>query len=796
VNQVRAIAATGMPDTSGSSILYATTSGLGPIEGPLSNPSGGHVWVTTNASGGMAYFTDVTDNGPQGSINPNQYPISSAAADPSDASGKTAYVTIMGFTGGTGHVWKTTNAGTTWTDFTGNLPDSPANAVVVYAAMAQVFVATDVGVFGSPTSSPNWTELGPNPSSGQAGYLPNVAVTALQVFSSGSKQRLRASTYGRGIWEFNLVITPEFTLSVSNPSLTVFAGQTALFSGTVNGLNGYTSTVTLSCASGNTAPPSTCSPSPVTLTPGNKTPFTVTAGGTAADYKFNVKAVGSDTSHLTHAAPVTLRVINFGMTAPSPSTVTVARGDTSSPVSFKITAAGSFNQSVNVACTTNIAGAGCSLTPGTTVNPTSTNPVNMTAVIEIPLTTTPGSYPITLQATTAGAPAPLTQTFTVVVTSHPDFILSEPIPFPEVKVGNSGTTGSISIASQDEFSGTVLLACPTTYGAGSCSISPTSVSSFPATATLTINGTSFSAGSYSLSITGTSGSTVHSLAIPFNVGDYSITGTQSLTGVPGKQVQANFTLTSNFTYAGSISATCDATALTGAICTPTTPLTLDSGGTATITVTIDIPSSALPGAFAIKVKTQDTSGTPSHSATINLTLAQDFTVTSSTPSQTVTAGQTSGPYALRVQPVGTSFTGAVTLACIDGLPTGAQCLFSPSTPVTPGNSAVDVVMSISTSKSSRSSSQFRALAIWLLVPGLVVAGGLGVPKPKRMMRLVLAVVALFFLVFLVSCAGVSAGGGGDGGTQNPVSYQVTVTGTSPGTVPDSGQSTVVTLVVN
>jgi len=163
VNQVRAIAATGMPDTSGSSILYATTSGLGPIEGPLSNPSGGHVWVTTNASGGMAYFTDVTDNGPQGSINPNQYPISSAAADPSDASGKTAYVTIMGFTGGTGHVWKTTNAGTTWTDFTGNLPDSPANAVVVYAAMAQVFVATDVGVFGSPTSSPNWTELGPNP---------------------------------------------------------------------------------------------------------------------------------------------------------------------------------------------------------------------------------------------------------------------------------------------------------------------------------------------------------------------------------------------------------------------------------------------------------------------------------------------------------------------------------------------------------------------------------------------------------------------------------------------------------
>jgi hypothetical protein len=44
------------------------------------------------------------------------------------------------------------------------------------------------------------------------------------------------------------------------------------------------------------------------------------------------------------------------------------------------------------------------------------------------------------------------------------------------------------------------------------------VSSFPATATLTINGTSFNAGSYSLDISGTSGSTTHSLTVPFQVG--------------------------------------------------------------------------------------------------------------------------------------------------------------------------------------------------------------------------------------------------------------------------------------
>ena len=59
-------------------------------------------------------------------------------------------VTVMGFTGGSGHVWQTTNAGSTWIDFTGSpasvLPDSPVNAVVVDPGAHIVYVGTDVGV--------------------------------------------------------------------------------------------------------------------------------------------------------------------------------------------------------------------------------------------------------------------------------------------------------------------------------------------------------------------------------------------------------------------------------------------------------------------------------------------------------------------------------------------------------------------------------------------------------------------------------------------------------------------------
>ena len=189
-------------------------------------------------------------------------------------------MTIMGFH--VSHVWKTTNAGVSWTDFTGSLPDAPVNAVVVDSSSSKVYVGTDVGVFSSSTNSASWTEVGPA-AGGGPGYLPNVPVTALRMFNSAGTKKLRASTYGRGIWEFTLVAGPDFEFAVANNPQTVFAGQTATFNGTVKALNGYNSVVNLSCASGATPPPLTCL-TPKSLTPStNGTPFTLSAGGAAGD---------------------------------------------------------------------------------------------------------------------------------------------------------------------------------------------------------------------------------------------------------------------------------------------------------------------------------------------------------------------------------------------------------------------------------------------------------------------------------------------------------------------------------
>jgi hypothetical protein len=623
-------------------------------------------------------------------------------------------------------------------------------------------------VFVSSTSSANWTEVGPTPGSGQSGYLPNVAVTALGLFNSGGEELLRASTYGRGVWQWPIAATPDYRLSITNSPLTAFPNQTATFNGTASSVNGYNSAVTLSCVAGATSPPSTCMVTPSTLTPGSNTPFSVAVAGTTGDYNFNLQGVGSDANQITHLVPVTLYVVSFALSAPSPSSVTVPRGTTSSPVDFQVTAAGSFNQSVTVSCDPGIANATCTLTPGTTVNPTSSSPVNMTASVAVPAATAPASYTATIQATTAGAPAALSTAFTLNVTTNPDFILSEPSAFPEVNAGSTGTNGPISIASQDGFSGTVMLSCPTTYGANSCSISPSSVSSFPATATLTINGASFAPGSYSLSITGASGSDTHSLNVPFNVGDYSISGTQSLSVAPGGQGQANLTLTSSYSYSGEVNASCNASALSGAQCTlsPANPITVPSGGSASLTATFNAPSDAAVGNYNITINTQDTTGAPSHSFTFAVTIGQDFRLISSTASQTVTAGQTTGPYNLTIQPVGTSFNAAVTLAC-SGLPAGSACLFNPSTPVTPGNSSVSVVMTISTTAATAAlqpSGRERAIsyALWLLLPGIAV--GCVTPgrrsRRRRFSLWGLTLMLLLLMLALPSCSGVSSGGGG------------------------------------
>jgi hypothetical protein len=93
---------------------------------------------------------------------------------------------------GKGHVFKSTDAGETWKDVSGNLPDVQATSVVVRDG--QLVIGTSIGVFASKnTNGGTYALLGDG--------LPAVAIYSLQL-KPGDPGTLMAATFGRGVWTY------------------------------------------------------------------------------------------------------------------------------------------------------------------------------------------------------------------------------------------------------------------------------------------------------------------------------------------------------------------------------------------------------------------------------------------------------------------------------------------------------------------------------------------------------------------------------------------------------------------
>jgi hypothetical protein len=131
--------------------------------------------------------------------------------DAHDATGATVYATVMGFSGNgvsEPHVYRSIDGGAHWANISNNLPNAPANNVLVDPNSADtVYVALDTGVYVTTAVSTCatatvscWSVYGTG--------LPNAPVTQLAAATSvagGATGLLRAGTYGRGIWQIPLV---------------------------------------------------------------------------------------------------------------------------------------------------------------------------------------------------------------------------------------------------------------------------------------------------------------------------------------------------------------------------------------------------------------------------------------------------------------------------------------------------------------------------------------------------------------------------------------------------------------
>ena len=193
---------------------------------------------------GFANFTAVNNGLPPRAV-------TAISIEPSDPSGKTAYVAFSAFSFvGTdpfgisindprGHIFKTVDNGNTWTDLScsttncstpgaSDLPNIPVNDLVLDPDVPNtLYAATDLGVFvGDCSAMPcTWTTVGSG--------LPRVAVISLRLHQAS--RTLRAATHGRGAWEIDL---NNFSFSgphISSVSPTSVSANGAQFALTVNG---------------------------------------------------------------------------------------------------------------------------------------------------------------------------------------------------------------------------------------------------------------------------------------------------------------------------------------------------------------------------------------------------------------------------------------------------------------------------------------------------------------------------------------------------------------------------------
>ena len=270
---VRALAVGGPVSNGASRVIYAG------LESTTSAVFSGHVFVSLDQAAGFPSWFDRTGN-----INPAGFDISSIAISPHDATGQTAYATIMGF--GTAHVWKTINGGITWADKTADLPDAPANAIVVDPNdPLRLYLGNDVGVFFSADDGLSWAELGTG--------LPTAVISDLKIFSSGGTQRLRAATYGRGVWEVPLPGALGLTFSSNLLRFSVLPGGVQQQSVTITNSGGTSIDISSITIAGNFSKDAGCAP--ISLAPGNSCMVSVTFTGTQPG-TFNGSLVITDSS--------------------------------------------------------------------------------------------------------------------------------------------------------------------------------------------------------------------------------------------------------------------------------------------------------------------------------------------------------------------------------------------------------------------------------------------------------------------------------------------------------------------
>ncbi len=298
--------------------------------------------------------------------------------------------------------------------------------------------------------------------------------------------------------------TPDFLFGATPSSQSIPVGGSTTYSVGTTALRGFTDTVSLTVSSGLPAGASV-NFVPASISASGSSTLTVTTSSSTPVGSYTLTVKGT-TPSLTHTTTITLVVQDFSLSATPSSQTVVAPGSTNYTVSTS--ALSGFSGNIALSTGTLPTGVSAVFAPtSVAVGASSTLTLSVTAA------TTAGNYPITIFATSGGITHSTQVNLTVVA---PDFSISA-TPSTQTVTAGGNTTYTVSTSALNGFTGSVSLGTSGLPTGATASFSPASISG-STTSTLTISTLSTTpAATYTITITGVSGSINHSTAVLLTV---------------------------------------------------------------------------------------------------------------------------------------------------------------------------------------------------------------------------------------------------------------------------------------